>query len=748
MRVAILSTYSPTQCGIATFSADLYGSLRAVPGVDVAVLALTDGPARVYPPPVVSTVASDVRTDYRRAAELVARLGVDVVMIQHEFGIYGGPDGDYVLDFIGALTVPYVVTLHTVSSELGANQEWILRELCRKAASVMVFTDTAKSILLSRGTAQDDRVQVVPHGAPPEICELATALPRSEDCERFVLSSFGLISPGKGIEMTLDAIARVVEQHPEVLFVIAGQTHPTIARRDGEVYRNDLQERVQRLGLAEHVRFEDRFLSVPELARLLASTDLFITAYKEREQIVSGALTFAIAAGCPVISTPYRYAEDLLKSGAGLLVPFGDAVAMADAITTMIENPDRLEAARTEAQRIGSALSWPAVAEMTSTVLRDAAATMTAPGAMRPVAMKSLDAYGLPPLRLDQLRTLVDDVGIIQHANGAVPNRYTGYCVDDVARLIQVSVQLADLVNDPYWLAVTVRGLAFLDHAVEPDEPGMRNFMSYDRQWLDEPHHGDHVGRAMWALGDLLAAEPPPAIAVPTTVLMERIADGYAGFEPTPRNAMYTLLGLARVPEGNFIVGREQLIDELAAGLVALHTEHSRPEWDWFEPRITYDNARMSQSLIVAGQRLGNQHYLDVGLRTLEWFGNECCLDGPIVHLPGNQGRNFGEPHRGHGDEQPLDAAALVEAEIDALRATGRPEHGQRALKALSWFFGANRLGIAVYDATNGGCCDGLKELDTNPNQGAESTLTYHMARLSFDAARMLLVRDRTLDAA
>ena len=380
MRTAIVSTFPPRACGIGAFSADLRATLTGTGMVTVAdLVAVVHEPSSPQRRGLLATIVQAVRGDYVRTARMLGRLDVDVVLLQHEFGIFGGRDGEYVLSFAQELAQPLVVTLHTVLSEPTPHQADVLRELCAEAELVIVMTDTALRLLVESGACSEEKVRVVPHGAPARIAERAAGGLRagrsasSAVSDPFRLSTFGLISPGKGLETVLEALPGMIERHPEIVYTIAGRTHPDVSRREGERYRLMLERRVLELELGDHVEFDDRFLSINELSDLLAATDVFLTPYGSREQIASGALTFAIAAGCAVVSTPYWYAQDMLASGAGLLVPFRDPEALANAVCSYIERPDTLTAARTEAQRIGSTLAWPAVAEATARVLREAA---------------------------------------------------------------------------------------------------------------------------------------------------------------------------------------------------------------------------------------------------------------------------------------------------------------------------------------------------------------------------------------
>ncbi|HET8557325.1 MAG TPA: glycosyltransferase family 4 protein, partial [Gaiellaceae bacterium] len=510
MRAAIVSTFPPRACGIGTFAADLRTTLAGTDAVSAAdLVAVVHEPSSPQRRGVLATIAQAVRGDYVRTARMLGRLDVDVVLLQHEYGIFGGPDGEYVLSFARELAQPLVVTLHTVLSAPTQHQAEVLTELCAEAELVIVMTETARRLLVDSGACPEEKVRIVPHGAPARITaraaserEQRTSRLRSDGA--FRLSTFGLISPGKGLETVIEALPAMIERHPGVSYTIAGRTHPDIARREGERYRLMLERRVLELGLGGHVEFDDRFLTVDELTDLLAATDVFVTPYGNREQIASGALTFAIAAGCAVVSTPYWYAQDMLASGAGLLVPFRDPDTLAEAVCSYLEQPEMLAAARAEAQRIGSSLAWPAVAKATAGVLQEA--DELAPR-RRPTGVADLH---LTSLRSDHLLTLADDVGIVQHAHGIIPNRGSGYCVDDVARLAVVSLALARRGDEQLWTSHLYRALAFLHSAA--GDGGMRNFMSYDRRWLDEPHIGDHVGRSVWALGDILATAWIPAV--------------------------------------------------------------------------------------------------------------------------------------------------------------------------------------------------------------------------------------------
>ena len=757
MRTAIVSTYPPRACGIGAFAADVRSALLGLDEIDrVEKVVIVNEPSRPQRPGLTATIAQAVRGDYVRAARILGRLDVDVVLLQHEYGIFGGRDGGYVASLVEELSQPLVVTLHTVLSQPTPHQAEVLTAVCRQAELVIVMTDTARNRLVTGGTCSEEKIRVVPHGAPPVLAQrsASSALARNKgdgasirtkygaDGPRFLLSTFGLISAGKGLETVIEALPAIVERHPEALYVIAGRTHPDIAHREGEQYRLMLEQSVLDLGLEDHVEFHDRYLSVEEIADLLAETDVFVTPYRNREQISSGALTFGVAAGCAVVSTPYWYAQDMLGSGAGTIVPFADPAALADAVYSYIEKPELLAAARAEARRIGAQLAWPSVAEATASVLREA--VKLAP--RRRLSVSGIDQR-LVSMRTDHLRTLVDDAGIVQHANGVIPNRESGYCVDDVARLAVVALELARRGDEQIWTSILYRSLAFLQDATGP-QAGMRNFMGYDRRWLDEPHLGDHVGRSVWALGEILSTAWVPAVVGPT----ERLLDAIVHMIPEDaslRTGAYAALGLARLDTDRRRPESRELLERVMEQLSAAHKAHAGHGWCWFEDTLTYDNARLPHALIVGGATLGRDDLTETGLAALSWLGDESGLADGTLRLTGHGGRHRTEPAPGAGDEQPLDASAFVEAELAAFAVTGKSEHGLRAQRSFDWFLGRNRLHRPLYDFATGGCSDGLGDETTNDNEGAESTLAFHRAALLLDTAGLpAVLRHRTRETA
>jgi len=742
MRAAIVSTYPPRACGIGTFSRDLREALLGADGVSaVELAAIVRDPGAEQAPEVAVRIEQDQRGDYAAAARLLDRRGVDVVVIEHEYGIFGGPDGEHVLSLARQLSQPVVLTLHTVLSVPSVGQAETLRALCDLSTLVCVFTETARRMVLDARLVRPERVRVVPHGGPTELLPKGNGrrrlrLPRRHADEpahsiaedRCVLATFGLISPGKGIETAIEAMPAIVERHPKAVYVVAGQTHPEVAKQHGEEYRLSLERLARDLDLGEHVIFDDRFLTVDDLSSMLEATTIYLTPYRSREQIVSGALTFAIVAGCPTVSTPYFYAEDLLGSGAGVIVPFDDHEALAEAVNELLDDPERLEAVRRRAREVGGGMAWPQVGQQTAEVLREAIALGPNTAVRRPAPTV------LPRARTSHLLTLVDDVGIIQHADGIIPTRSSGYCVDDVARLAIVALGLRETTGNEEYNRMLALSLAFLRHAWDSERQGMHNFLSYDRRWLDEPHGGDHLGRAAWALGEVVGAQPPAALLEPSRLLLLEMLPALAQ-QRSPRTIAFALLGLAHAGPEHLGEEATAVVRDLAGRLCDQQRANATHDWCWAEDLLAYDNARLPQALIAAGSWLGDEDLLAEGMRSLDWYSSETGIDTPFTRHVGHHNRRRGVAHPGSGDEQPLNAAALTEAQIEAYRATSSEEAARRAVRAFEWFLGRNRLDTAVYDFATGGCHDGLGESAVNVNEGAEATLAYLQALLALDAA-------------
>jgi glycosyltransferase involved in cell wall biosynthesis len=750
-RLGIVSTYLPRRCGLATYTADLREAITD--GVEPVVIAI-DRDGLTYSDEVVAVVEQDRIASYVTAADDIAAAGVDAVLIQHEYGIFGGPDGSYVLHLARALTrhgIPYLVTLHTQLSNPTAGQSATLSALCAGAARVTVFTETARNLAIRAGIATGEQLMVVPHGAP----EILRAVPPRADLRDHVtevldqlgddpvLTTFGLVSAGKGLEDAIGALAQVVIEHPTTKYVIAGATHPEIVRHEGESYRQSLHHLVNRLGLGGNVHFIDSFLTPAELSALLRRTTIFVTPYLSPEQICSGALTFAVAAGCPVVSTDYRYASDLLSGpageNAGVLVPCRDVSGLAAGITGLLDSPPALAATRAAADSRGSRLTWPAVGLQAAKLIRDVVSEARARAGARP----TVPPVPVPRLRLHHLGRLTDDFGIVEFCRGSDPELDHGYNVDDVSRLAIVSAGLLDLspAAPPHvtnlarrWAGMSMR---FLAAAVR--DGMMHNRMSYGGSWTDDPHPGDHVGRSVWALGVLGAgAGVPPETRRQARALLAGLAPATPALASSGlRSVAYALLGCAAAQTGP-VADLVAILDGALAGT-------ADAEWYWFEPQLTYDNARLPHALLAGAEMLGDRAVGARALTALDWYADHAGLSAGTLRNVGNRWHHRDAPGGwdDDGDEQPIDAASAVEAMVEAWRYTGDVRYGSLAGVAYEWFHGRNRAGVPLYDARTGACHDGLESGGVNANQGAESTLAHFQAELALLTAGLAALPDR-----
>ncbi len=740
-RIAFIGDYPPRRCGIATFTHDLCEAIAAqYPDLDCFAVAVTDTEEGYdYPPRVRFEIREGNLASYRRAADFLNTNNVDRVCVQHEYGIYGGPEGRYVLALLRELRMPVVTTLHTILREPTPAQRAVLEELVQLSDRVVSLSRKGVEFLREVYGVPEAKIDHIPHGVPDMPFVDPNFYKDQFGVEgRTVLLTFGLLSRNKGIEYVLEALPRIVERHPEVVYIVLGPTHPSVRRHEGDVYRRLLEERVRTLGLERHVVFDDRFVSLEELIAYIGAADIYITPYVNKEQIASGTLSYALGAGKAIVSTPYWYAEELLAEGRGVLVPFRDAGAIADAVVELLENPTRMHAMRKRAYLFGRAMIWPRVAQRYMESFKRAwEARLRAPhpvaGAAAPARARPPEARTreLPPLKLDHVRRLTDDTGMVQHAVFTVPNYHEGYTTDDNARALRMAVLLEALgEGDAGAHELAVRYLAFLWYAFNPKTGRFRNVLGYDRRWREEVGSEDSHGRALWALGTVMHRSARRGLRGVAGRLFDQALPEALKLQ-SPRAWAFSILGLYEYLQA-FPGSREALraCEELAGRLLALHERHRAPDWPWFEDALTYDNATLPHALLLAGQALKRDELIDVGLEALGWLcGVQRAEEGHFVPI-GNRGfyRRGGE--RARFDQQPLEAHATVAAALTAYRLTGEARWHEEAHRAFDWFLGRNDLGLALYDPRSGGCYDGLQPDRVNENLGAESTLAFWLSWL------------------
>ena len=720
-RVAILGNFPPRRCGIATFTADVFASLET--SAECMVIAMREpDDTHEYGAPVSQVIRQNAPEDYLAAARTLNASGVDVVSIQHEFGIFGGVSGEYLLLLLDALKCAVVTTLHTVLKKPNDDQCRVLSAILRRSSRVIVMSDLGRSILIDRYNARPEQVIVVPHGAPdrPYVSpDSAKALFGFDNHE--VLLTFGLLSPNKGIESMIRALPEITRACPRALYVILGATHPHQRLRDGENYRESLRDLATDLGVADNVRFIDKYVDQEELLDYLTAADIYITPYLNPAQITSGTLSYAVALGKPVVSTPYWHAEELLADGIGDLVPFGDTIAMARAVSQLLVDRDRRETLAKRAYARGRDTIWS----------RSGAAYLAAfQAGIREHAARAAQhlSHRVVEPNFAAIARMSDDCGMFQHAKRSVPDRTHGYCIDDTARALILVLRGARagirMTNGARRMESYA---AFVEHAWNPDVGRFRNFMSYDRIWLEARGSEDSTGRAVWCLGETARLSTDAQMRQWALDLAARVVPALHDVSAL-RASAFCILGLNALLEADPSNALYRTtLSRLAAHLHGALMDR-KPGWTWFEQTLTYDNARLPEALLVASASLGDPAMRQDALDALRWLvtlstgaQGECLPAGNrSFHIP------FVTPAR--FDQQPLEAAAMIDACVAALAETGDPVWSEEAARAHAWYSGANVGGASLRAPDGAGCYDGLGEHGPNHNQGAESLLALQFA--------------------
>jgi glycosyltransferase involved in cell wall biosynthesis len=752
-RIAVIGNYLPRHCGIATFTTDLCVAIAAEYGTARLLAMPVNDTDRGYdyPSRVRWSLAQDDLASYQSAAEFLNFNNIDMVCLQHEYGIFGGVAGGHILHLLRALKMPVVTTLHTVLREPDPDQRAVMEEIAELSDRLIVMSQLSSQFLQEIFRVPGSKIDMVPHGVP-DLPFLDPNFHKDKfDVQgKAVLLTFGLLSPNKGIENVIQALPQILSRHKNVVYIVAGATHPHILRREGDRYRESLQTLAREVGVESNVIFHNRFASPEEMAQFIGVADIYITPYRHEAQVVSGTLAYALGAGKAIISTPYWHAVELLDDRRGALVPFQNPDAIAQKAIELLDTPAIRHAMRKRAYLYAREMIWKRVAqgymESFSRVRSDRMETPRVQFSARTVD-RTLDR--LPELKLDHIRALTDDSGILQHAIFTIPNRAEGYTTDDNARALMFTVLLdqpgaGPLANsqsaNPDW---PFRYLAFLQHAFHAEKKRFRNFLGYDHCWLEEAGSEDSHGRALWALGTVLARSTNRGLRGAAGRLFEVSLPAVVEFY-SPRACAYALLGIQEYlhsyPEDRDAI---HVRSSLAERLLAMYESIRRPDWKWFEDIVAYGNARLPEALLVVGAACGHERMISAGLEALEWLMNaqRCQTNGHFVPI-GSQGFYRQDGERARFDQQPIEAAGAVSACLEAYRVTGEGRWRSQAWSAFNWFLGDNDLQLPLYDSVTGGCRDGLHPDRANENQGAESTLSFLMALLQMRALEAAKAQD------
>jgi glycosyltransferase involved in cell wall biosynthesis len=728
-RIAVIGNSLPRRCGIATFTTDLQQAISTShPNLETCIVAMTDhGQAYHYPPAVALQIKDDTVDEYVRAADFLNAGRFDTVCLQHEFGIFGGEAGAHILLLLSRLTMPVVTTLHTVLAEPRPAQRAVLERIVEASSKVVVMAKKGRELLHSVYQVPDDKIEVIPHGIP----DVAFVAPDAAKAKlgfggRSVILTFGLLSPNKGIEVMIDAMPSILKRRADAVYVVLGATHPNLVREQGEAYRESLTARMRELGVEDHVVFLDQFVDQATLLEFISMCDIYVTPYLNEVQMTSGTLAYSFGLGKPVVSTPYWHARELLADGRGVLVPFGDAAAIGSEIAELLTDDARRQAMRKRAYTVSRTMTWERTAERYMSAFENArqvhwlkVIARTDSGAIEP------HSPATPDMQIGHFLSMCDDTGLFQHAVHSVPDRSHGYCVDDNARALLLACALNNPGEQRLSEVLTARFASFVQHAWNPDTRRFRNFMGFNRAWLEDSGSEDSHARTLWALGECARSDCSPSRRRWASALFAEALSTVETFR-SPRASAFTLLGLGAYcavnPDDLHAHGiRRLLADRLMSSLASVET----PDWVWFEEGLAYDNARLPQALMVTGMATQTPGYVDAGLRSLRWLMTQQTASTGHFRPVGTAG--FGEQRTRPRafDQQPLEATATIAACLTAWRADGDAEWKAIAKNVFAWFLGGNDLSVALVDPHTGSCRDGLHSDRANENRGGESVVSY-----------------------
>ncbi len=740
-HIAFVSTYLPRECGIATFTSDLAGAISSFYGLDlkgnsnIEMVALTDSENRYnYGNEVSFEIHAQNKTDYLRAAEFLNISDVDVISVQHEFGIYGGPDGRYLLSFLENLKKPVVTTLHTILDKPSDSQKEILSKICKLSSEVVILADKGFELLTEIYGVSKSKIKKIHHGAPDVPFMDPSYYKEEFNMEGHpLILTYGLLGPDKGLEIVINSLAEVVKKYPEVIYIILGETHPNIKSHSGEEYRYSLKNLVDKNHLEKNVVFHNRFVTLKELIKYLIMADIYITPYCSEEQISSGTLSYAVACGKAIISTPYWHAQELLDDGRGILVPFGDVKAIAEAIKELVKDKVKRDKIRKATYKYGRKMIWSEVASSYVDSFEKITEKFKSRKRKSVYVKKDIGikVQDLPELNLCHLLNLTDDTGIFQHSKYSIPNRSYGYTTDDNARAAIVALKVWSLFKDDCVLPLLVKYLSFLSDSYDADKEIVRNELSFDRRWLESKASEDHHGRLVWALGNAISYPPREEISHFAIELLYNCLRKVASFS-SPRAWAFSILGITKYL--NKFPGdknAQNLNNELASKLLNLFKDNSSDDWIWIEDIVSYENARLPQALLEEGRLTGNKEMKEWGLNALKWLINiQTNQESGYLSVIGNKGWFKRNGKKIEFDQQPVEVAALIDACYEAYLSTNDEFFLDRINWAFRWFFGQNVLEESLYDPKTGGCKDGLLPTGVNKNEGSESLVSWLLSLL------------------
>ena len=732
MKIAYIGTYPPRECGIGTFTMNLYRSMVIEhkidkDSIDGFIVAMNDHEQTYdYPEEVKYTIRQEHQRDYLSAVKFINLSGADLCILEHEFGIFGGQDGVYILSLLHRLEIPMIVTIHTIIKAPSYNEKAILMEICRMANKIVVMSHKAIEFLTGIYNVEREKIVFADHGVPDILFSQIQSKEEFNLENKKVLLTFGFIGRNKGIETVIKALPGIVEKYPEVLYMVLGKTHPNVLRYSGEEYRNYLQHLVKSLNLGDHVFFLNEYINQKELFKYLSACDIYITPYTNEAQITSGTLSYAIGVGSAVVSTPYWHAAELLADGRGKLFDFNDSEGLSTILMELLDNPDLLKNLRKKAYDYGRKITWPRTGEKYIAVAKKILKDKPKVFVKKEI---SLDPLILPPFSLAHIKRLTDDTGIIQHANFGIPNLKEGYCLDDNARALLMVLMAYRQKKDSLALDLSPIYLSYINYMQNKDGT-FRNFLSFSRDFLDEVGSEDSFGRTIWALGYLLGNAPNDAYYQTGRSVFFNASPNFEKLQSI-RAIANTLVGISHYLKSN--PSDDSMMERLRSlsyKLIRHYEENSTIGWKWFEPLLAYDNGMLPLALLHSAEILKDSKITEIALETMNFLTEITLKDGYFSAI-GNQKWYKKGGERSIFAQQPVDALAMVLMYHQAFHLTRDKEYLTKLFSCFMWFLGENDLRMNLFDFETKGCCDGFESYGVNRNQGAESSLAYLISHLT-----------------
>ena len=732
MKIAFIGTYPPRKCGIGIFTNSL---VKAVVGntenqkisKKAMVVAITDAPnCYSYPDEVKKIIQEDNLPDYIDAAKFINYSDAKVCVLEHEFGIFGGTEGAYILPLLHHLEIPVIVTFHTVLKNPSSTQKTVVQEIGKEVARIVVMSKRAVNFLINIYNIPKEKIVIIEHGVPEYVHITREKAKEKHGLSNLkILFTFGLLSRNKGIETVIKALPRVVEKYPDLLYIVLGATHPNVLKYSGDEYRYELQRKVKSYGLEKNVYFDNEFATEKELMEYLQTCDIYISPYINEAQITSGTLSYAIGAGCAVLATPYWHAQELLDNNRGRLFNFRDSEQLSDLLIELFDNPEQLSLIRKNAYEYGKKIRWPKIGKQ---YLNLAESVYKNCGKKEKLDKQSIDIQLIPPFSLEHVIRLTDDTGIVQHAKYGIPNLKKGYCVDDNSRALLMVVMAYRQNKNQDTLKLIPVYLSFIDY-MQQGNGDFRNFLSFNRQFLDEYGSEDSFGRTIWALGYLLRFSPNDSFKQMGKDIFLKSVQHFSTLK-TIRGAADTIIGiynyLKSTPNDEGMINE---MNKLVNIITQAYKEQSAEDWKWFEPVMTYDNAIIPLSLFSAFEITGDNEVFRIAKKSAKFLESKTTKNEFFVPI-GNKGWFKKGGEISEYDQQPIDVMAMVLLYYQLFYITKEQKYMDKMFNCYLWFHGKNSLRLPLYDHETKGCCDGLEKQGINLNQGAESTLSYWISHL------------------